>query len=341
MDNGEHERFKAKRSNEEIVMLGLVSPLAEQERFVHYQRRQRRLPYPIPLVASEPTSPVARVEQEEPEIIMAELKSMVQLLHTNGQFTGLSHEDPTVHIQNFLEISAKRWLNSELANSITTWNDLAQKFLIRLFPSGKIAKLRSDILSFRQKVGENLYQVWDRFKSMLMSCPHHHQSNEVLVHTFIEGLESNTKILLDSVVGGQALEKTYAELFTLLNRISQGNPEWNGGGVKPVIQKTVGMLEVDVVTALTAQIAAMQNMMITHFNNLALGQQPAQEMPNEEEASKIMGTLITQVGATTRTFLGVKIKIRVKAKISIDPKEMHKGTNHRPNGSNRISNLVT
>ncbi|KAH0773509.1 hypothetical protein KY290_010646 [Solanum tuberosum] len=104
-----------------------------------------------------------------------ELKqSMVQLLHANGQFTSLSHEDPTVHIQNFLEISdtytptgvnedyvrltlfpfsmfgeAKGWLNSEPVNSISTWNDLAQKFLIQFFPSGKIAKLRSDILSFR------------------------------------------------------------------------------------------------------------------------------------------------------------------------------------------------
>ncbi|XP_015162332.1 uncharacterized protein [Solanum tuberosum] len=226
---------------------------------------------------------------------------MVQLLHTNGQFTDLPHEDPTIHIQKFPEINdtytpaevnvdyvrltlfpffllgeTKRWLNSELANSFTTWNDLAQKFLIQFFPSGKTAKLSSDILSFRQKVGENLYQAWDRFKSMLMSCPHHHQSNEVLVHTFIEGLEPNTKILLDSTAGGHALVKTYAELFTLLNRISQGNPKWNGGGMKPVIQKTAGMLEVDIVIALTAQIAAMQNMMNTHFSNLALGQQPAQ-----------------------------------------------------------------
>ena len=35
-----------------------------------------------------------------------ELKQrMVQLLHTNRQFTGLLHEDPTFHIQNFLQIS--------------------------------------------------------------------------------------------------------------------------------------------------------------------------------------------------------------------------------------------
>ncbi|XP_015160406.1 uncharacterized protein [Solanum tuberosum] len=199
-----------------------------------------------------------------------ELKqSMVHLLHTNGQFTSLSHEDQQVHIQNFLKIS----------NTYTPAGVNVDYVRLTLFPFsvlGKTAKLRSGILSFRQKGGENLYQAWDRFKLKLLSCPHHHQANEVLVHTFIEGLEPNTKILLDSAAGGQALEKTYVELFTLLNKISQGNPEWNGGGAKPVIQKTVGMLEVDAVSALTAQIVAMQNMMNTHFNNLSLGQQPTQ-----------------------------------------------------------------
>ncbi|XP_055802353.1 uncharacterized protein LOC129871465 [Solanum dulcamara] len=106
-------------------------------------------------------------------------------------------------------------------------------------------------------------------------CPHHYQANEVLVHTFIEELEPNTKILLDSAAGGQALEKTYDELYILLHHISQGNPEWNGGNARSVTQKQVGMLEVDAVTALTAQIAAMQNMMTTHFNMLVKEQQQA------------------------------------------------------------------
>lgn len=65
----------------------------------------------------------------------------------------------------------------------------------------------------------------------------------MLVQTFIERLEPNTKNLLDSAAGGQALKKTYAELFTLLNRISQVNPKWNGEGVKTNIQKTAGVLE--------------------------------------------------------------------------------------------------
>lgn len=57
-----------------------------------------------------------------------------------------------------------------------------------------------------------------------MRWPHYHQVKKVLVHTFIEGLETNTMILLDSVAGRQDLEKTYAELYTFLNQISQGNP---------------------------------------------------------------------------------------------------------------------
>lgn len=41
---------------------------------------------------------------------------------------------------------AKRWLNAELANSITTWDDLAPKFLIQFFPSELTYKLRDFIV---------------------------------------------------------------------------------------------------------------------------------------------------------------------------------------------------
>lgn len=111
---------------------------------------------------------------------------------------------------------------------------------------------------------------------MLLSCPHHYQANEVLVHTFIKGLEQSTKILLDYAAGGKALEKTYAELFTLLKQISKGDPEWNGRGAKLVVQKTSEMLEMDVVIAFSPYIASIQNMMTTYFSNISLGQQQSQ-----------------------------------------------------------------
>uniref|UniRef100_M1DA32 Uncharacterized protein n=1 Tax=Solanum tuberosum TaxID=4113 RepID=M1DA32_SOLTU len=80
----------SRRRNELLKMLywnfkldddqGLVLPLAEPE----YRRRLRRLTYPVPLVVSEPTSQVARIEQEEPEI-MAEMKVRdVAIPHTTN-----------------------------------------------------------------------------------------------------------------------------------------------------------------------------------------------------------------------------------------------------------------
>ena len=36
---------------------------------------------------------------------------------------------------------AKHWLTSQPPDSITSWNDLVQKFLTKLFPPAKIAQL--------------------------------------------------------------------------------------------------------------------------------------------------------------------------------------------------------
>ncbi|XP_075097929.1 uncharacterized protein LOC142175246 [Nicotiana tabacum] len=177
-------------------------------------------------------------------------KSMIQLLHANGQFMGLPHEDPQQHILNFLEISdtyitngvtpdyvrltlfpfsllgeAKRWLKAEPANSITTWNDLARKFLVRFFPSCKTTKIRSEIVAFKQKAGESLYSAWERFKGLLRDCPHHNQTNEVLAHTFIEGLHPETKIVVDVAAGGvlelDVISALSAQISTLTNQVNQ------------------------------------------------------------------------------------------------------------------------
>lgn len=101
-----------------------MSPLLEPERFIYIRCRQAE--YPIPLVIGELPSHVTKIEEREKEsetISVVEIKvrdvsiprptnmmsciqklevvgryelkqSMKQILHTNGQFTGLSHEDP-------------------------------------------------------------------------------------------------------------------------------------------------------------------------------------------------------------------------------------------------------
>ncbi|PNY16243.1 hypothetical protein L195_g012958 [Trifolium pratense] len=86
-----------------------------------------------------------------PEIIAAQFEfkpMMFQMLQTVGQFYGAATEDPHLHLKQFLE-----------ANSIATWNALAEEFLAKYFPAVKNAKMRNDITSFRQGDDETLFDV--------------------------------------------------------------------------------------------------------------------------------------------------------------------------------------
>lgn len=103
---------------------------------------------------------------------------------------------------------AKRWLEAELPNSITTWEDLARNCFVYFLPSIKIAKLRSQILRLKQNDGENMYQVGSNL------CPCFMISLTIIkIMTFwgmlsYKGHEPNTKNLLDSIGSEQETRRT-------------------------------------------------------------------------------------------------------------------------------------
>ncbi|KAL0406170.1 UNVERIFIED_CONTAM: hypothetical protein Slati_3930900 [Sesamum latifolium] len=124
--------------------------------------------------------------------------SIIQIIRSSVQFSGLPEEDPNKHLSNFLKIcdtfkfnvvsddaislriflfslcdTAKDWLQSLSAGSITTWASLTQKFFAKYFPSAKTAKMLNDITSFVQLERKSLYDAWERFKGILRRCPHH------------------------------------------------------------------------------------------------------------------------------------------------------------------------
>ena len=110
-----------------------------------------------------------------------ELKTITLQILQNIQFHGLQSENPNMHLTNFFKVCdkvnyngvtkkelrmrlfllsvgdrAKHWLTSQPLDSITTWNDLVQKFLTKFFPTSKISHLVQEINTFRKLEGENL-----------------------------------------------------------------------------------------------------------------------------------------------------------------------------------------
>ena len=120
-----------------------------------------------------------------------ELKSVTLQMLQNILFHGLPHENPNLHLTNFLEVCdtikyngvteealrlrlfplslgdrAKHWLISQLPDSITSWNDLVQKFLTKFFPPLKIAQLVQEINTFGQLEG----RTWQKHGIDFTNC---------------------------------------------------------------------------------------------------------------------------------------------------------------------------
>ncbi|XP_062102905.1 uncharacterized protein LOC133813888 [Humulus lupulus] len=172
--------------------------------------------------------------------------AMIQMVQTSVQFGGLPNEDPNLYIVNFLELCAtfkfngvsddairlrlfpfslrdraKSWLISLQANSINTWEELAQKFLSKFFPSAKAAKLRGEINNFYQNEGESLYDAWERFKDLLKKCPHQGIEKWMLVHNFYNGLCGTTRTIIDAAAGGAFMSKGADEVASLTKQLQQ------------------------------------------------------------------------------------------------------------------------
>ncbi|GKE51339.1 MAK10-like protein [Tanacetum coccineum] len=79
----------------------------------------------------------------------------IRLVQNGCSFHGLRSEDPNQHLKDFLNLVDS--LNLDVANrerthmrSISTWEDLTNRFLAQFFPPGRTAKLQNDILMFQQ-----------------------------------------------------------------------------------------------------------------------------------------------------------------------------------------------
>lgn len=71
-----------------------------------------------------------------------------------------------------LSWTGRQWFNSMTPNSITTWEEMTKKFMLKFFPPSWIVHLRIDITLFIHLANGSFYDTWETLKDLLRKCPY-------------------------------------------------------------------------------------------------------------------------------------------------------------------------
>ena len=198
----------------------------------------------------------------------------------NIQFHGLPSENPNAHLISFIEVCdtvkyngvteealrlrlfplslndrAKHWLTSQPPDSITSWNDLVQKFMTKFFPPAKIAQLVQEINTIRQFEEENLAEAWERFHELLRRCPHHKLTWWMQVHTFYNGLSDSSRTIIDASTGGALMKKTTDQAYEILEDTTTNTNQWPRDRSAP--RKSLARADIEVLSNLVNHVAQL------------------------------------------------------------------------------------
>ena len=120
---------------------------------------------------------------------------------------------------------AKKWYNRHVGNSQGDWDILRKDFCLKFFPVEKVAKLRFEIIGFKQLDNESLGKAWDHFDGFVNSRPNLALSEPMLLQHFFLRLNDINQEYLNSASGGPFMHITIDYAKTIFINISNDLPE--------------------------------------------------------------------------------------------------------------------
>ncbi|KAM2322729.1 hypothetical protein ACFXTH_019374 [Malus domestica] len=212
-----------------------------------------------------------------------ELKS--SLLHHIPKFHGLSMEDPIKHLKEFEVVcssmtpvnvdgnilkmkafpfslleKAKDWLYELAPGTVTSWESMQRAFLEKFFPTSRVILLRKKISGIQQSPGESFPSYYERFKSLVASCPQHQMKEELLLQYFYEGLLPLERQMLDASAGGALVDKTPRDAKTLIANRALNAQQYEGVGQRDT-PRPHHVNEVSSISELQSQMANLTSML--------------------------------------------------------------------------------
>ncbi|CAN6542453.1 unnamed protein product [Malus baccata var. baccata] len=212
-----------------------------------------------------------------------ELKS--SLLYHIPKYHGLSMEDPNKHLKEFEVVcssmtpvnmdesilkmkafpfslleKAKDWLYELAPGTVTSWESMKRAFLEKFFPTSRVILLRKRISGIQQDEGESFPTYYERFKSLVASCPQHQMKEELLLQYFYEGLLPIERQMLDASARGVLVDKTPTAAKMLISNRALNAQQYEGVGQRSMPRQHQ-VNEVSAITELQNQMANLTTLL--------------------------------------------------------------------------------
>ena len=106
------------------------------------------------------------------------------------------------------------------------WNQLKLEFHQKFYPMHLVHRDRNYIYNFWPREGESIAQAWGRLKDLMLKCPNHELSRDIIVHNFYARLFLRDKEMLDSSSAGSFSSRQIEFKWDLIERIKHNTKDW-------------------------------------------------------------------------------------------------------------------
>ena len=91
------------------------------------------------------------------------------------------------------------------------WEELMEAYLSQFFPPTLTSERRGEIIAFKQREDESLYNAWERYKQLLRRCPMYGIEQMTKMDIFCHAMNYFSKGTIDASSGGAFRRKSVEE----------------------------------------------------------------------------------------------------------------------------------
>ena len=116
---------------------------------------------------------------------------------------------------------AASWFESLPYGSMRNWEELVEAYLSRFFPYALTFEMRGEIIAFKQREDESLYNAWERYKQQLRRCHMHGIKQMTQMDIFYHAMNYSSKGTIDAAFGGAFRRKSAKKATQLIEELAK------------------------------------------------------------------------------------------------------------------------